>query len=307
MTDWRKNFKKLLFPPIWLVVLLTVISTAALTVIFVKGLENSPVVWISALVYASYLISAYSLTAVCAVCVIVFPKYCRKIKQRIIDNDFGNKYMTDAAYRTHFSLHISLSINLLYAAANIFSGIRYRSVWSATLAAYYIILAVMRFLLLRFVGEVGIGNDREKELRRSRLCGIILMTVNLALSGVVLLVIVQDKGFEYSGMLIYIMALYTFYITVNSVINLFKYRKYNSPVIMTAKAISFAAALVSMLSLTTAMLSQFGTENKALHFNQIMVGATGAGVCAIVISISVYTIVRTNKEIKKLRITNSQT
>ena len=176
-----------------------------------------------------------------------------------------------------------------------------------TLAAYYIILAVMRFLLLRFVGRVGIGNDSAKELRRSRLCGAILMTVNLALSGVIILVIVQNKGLEYNGMLIYIMTMYTFYVTVNSIINLFKHRKYNSPVILTAKAINLAAALVSMLSLTTAMLSQFGSENTTPYFNQIMVGATGAGVCAVVITISVYTIVRTNKELKKLSINNSQT
>lgn len=307
MADWKKVGRKLLFPPVWLIVLLSVISAAALTFIFIKGLETSSVVWVAGLVYAAYVLASYSLTVVCAACVILFPNCYRKIKQKIYDNKFGNRYMTDAAYRTHFSLYVSLGINLLYVATNLFSGIRYRSVWSVTLAAYYIILAVMRFLLLRFVGRVGIGKDRVKELKRSKLCGIILMTVNLALSGVVILVIVQDRGFEYSGMLIYIMAMYTFYVTVNSVINIFKYRKYNSPVMLTAKAISFTAALVSMLSLTTAMLSRFGTENDTPRFNQIMVGATGAGVCVLVITMSVYTIVRTNKELKELRVHHSQT
>ena len=281
MADWKKVGKKLLFPSVWLIIILAVISAAALTVIFRKGLDNSSVAWIAGLVYAVYVLAAYSLTVICASCVIIFPGCYRKIKQKIYDNKFGNRYMTDAAYRTHFSLYISLVINLLYVATNLFSGIRYRSVWSITLAVYYIILAVMRFLLLRFTSKIGIGNDRVKELKRSRLCGMILI--------------------------IYIMAMYTFYATVNSIINIFKYRKYNSPVILTAKAINLAAALVSMLSLTTAMLSQFGIENKTPHFNQIMVGATGAGVCAIVVTMSVYTIVRTNKELKKLRINHSQT
>lgn len=307
MADWKKIGKKLLFPPGWLIVILSVISAAALTVVFQNGLEHSSVAWVSGLVYAVYVLAFYSLTVVCAACITVFPGRYRKIKQKIYENKFGNRYMTDAAYRTHFSLYVSLSINLLYVATNLISGIWYRSVWSITLAVYYIILALMRFLLLRFSIKIGIGNDREKELRRSRLCGVILMTVNLALSGVVVLVIVQNKGFAYHGMLIYIMAMYTFYVTVHSIINLMKYRKYNSPVMSTAKSISFAAALVSMLSLTTAMLSQFGAENKTPHFNQIMVGATGAGVCAIVVTISVYTIARTNKEIKKLRVNHSQT
>ncbi|MGN0477968.1 MAG: hypothetical protein ACI4GO_00895 [Hominenteromicrobium sp.] len=307
MADWRKIGRKLLFPPGWLIVILAAVSAAGLAVVFVKELDASSVVWISGLVYAVYALAAYSLTAVCAACVVLLPGYYRKIRQKIYGNRFGNRYMTDAAYRTHLSLYASLIINLLYVATNLFSGILYRSVWSITLAAYYIILAVMRFLLLRFASKVGIGNDRVKELQRSRLCGAILMTVNLALSGVVILVIVQNKGFRYNGMMIYVMAMYAFYVTVHSVVNIFKYRKYNSPVMSTAKSISLAAALVSMLALTTAMLSQFGSENKTPHFNQIMVGATGAGVCLIVIAISVYTIVRTNKELKKLRLHNSQT
>ena len=133
------------------------------------------------------------------------------------------------------------------------------------------------------------------------------MTVNLALSGVVILVIVQKKGFEYNGILIYVMAMYTFYVTIHSVISIFKYRKYNSPIMSTAKSISLAAAFVSMLSLETAMLSQFGSENTRPHFNRIMVGATGAGVCAIVVVMSLYIIVRTSKELKKIRINDSQT
>ena len=307
MADWKKAGKKLLFPPVWLIVIVAVISAAALAVVFMEGLDTSPIVWVSGLVYAVYVLAFYSLTVICAACALVFPGCYRKIKQMIYHTKFGNKYMTDAAYRTHFSLCVPLGINLLYVAANLFSGIWYRSVWSMTLAAYYIILAVMRFLLLRFANKIGIGNDRVQELRRSKLCGIILMTVNFVLSGVVVLVIVQNKGFEYSGIVLYVMAMYTFYVTVNSTLNIFKYRRYNSPVMSTAKTISLAAALVSMLSLTTAMLSQFGAENKTPHFNQIMVGATGAGVCVIVVTMSVYTIARTNKELKKLRVTNSQT
>ena len=93
------------------------------------------------------------------------------------------------------------------------------------------------------------------------------MFVNFVLSGVVVLVMLQNKGFEYNGILIYVMAMYTFYVTTNSIIDIFKYRKYNSPIMSTSKPISLAAALVSMLSLETAMLSQFSGENTTPHFN----------------------------------------
>ncbi|MBQ8649546.1 MAG: hypothetical protein IJ470_05740 [Clostridia bacterium] len=293
--DWKKMYKNLIYPPVWLMLIAAVISTVCLTAVFVKGWDESP------FAYVTYVLAFYSLSVICIACVKVFPLYYRNIKQKIYNNKFGNRYMTDAVFKTHISLYISLCINLLYVATNLFTGIWYRSVWSVTLAAYYIILAVMRFLLLRFTNRVGIGKDREKELKRSRLCGIILITVNLALSGVVILVISQNKGFRYNGILIYVMAMYTFYVTTHSIINIFKYRKYNSPVMSTAKSINLAAALVSMLSLETAMLYQFGTESASPYFNRIMIGATGAGVCLIVVTMAVYTIVRANKELKKLR------
>lgn len=49
------------------------------------------------------------------------------------------------------------------------------------------------------------------------------------------------------------------------------------------------------------MIYQLGAENASPYFNRIMIGATGAGVCLIVVTMAVYTIVRANKELKKLR------
>ncbi len=56
--------------------------------------------------------------------------------------------------------------------------------------------------------------------------------------------------------------------------------------------------MVSILSLTTAMLTRFG-ENDDPAFHRIMTGAAGAGVCTIVIGMAVFMIYRANKELKK--------
>ena len=52
-------------------------------------------------------------------------------------------------------------------------------------------------------------------------------------------------------------ALYTFYTTIMAVVNLVRDRKSGSPVMAAARGVNLAAALVSMLSLETAMLTQF--------------------------------------------------
>lgn len=299
MLDWRTLWKKLLFPPIWLIILLTVVCAALLVLIFVKGWDMHPVA------YAVYVLSAYWLTVLTMLCIKVFPGYYRGIKQRIYNTKFGNRYMTDVTFQNHVSLYLSLGINLLYVGTNILSCFLYRSAWFVILAAYYGILAVMRFLLLRFIRGIGVGNNLIREFRRSRLCGIILMTLNLVLSGAVLMIVYQNRGFEYHGILIYVMAAYTFYVTTHSIINLIQYRKYNSPILSTAKCINLSAALVSMLSLETAMLSQFGAAESPT-FRRLMVTFTGAGVSIVVVAMSAYLIIRACREIKRIRQSDSQ-
>ena len=294
MKDWKTLLKKCLYPPAWLTLLLTVLSTAALIAVFVNGWEETP------LAYVTYVTAFYTLTVVCIACYAVFPRWYRALRQMVYDNQYGNRYMTDVAFKTRVSLYLSLGINLLYVGTNLLSGMLYGSAWFGILAGYYSILAVMRFLLLRFYKHTGIGQDRLQEFLRSRLCGIILMTLNLTLSGAVLMILYQNRGYEYHGMLIYVMAAYTFYVTTHSIVSIVKYRQYQSPVMSTAKVISLSAALVSMLSLETAMLSQFGADTD-LQTRRILIAATGAGVSIVVVTMSVYMILRANREIKKLK------
>ena len=188
----------------------------------------------------------------------------------------------------------------LYALLNIIFVIFTPSAWFWIYAVYFLLLAVMRFLLLR----TGIGRSRIAELKRSRLCGILLLTLNLTLSSAVLMMLYRGKGFEYPGFLIYAVALYTFYITTYSIIELVKNRRHTSPVLTTSKAINLSAALFSMLSLESAMLSQFG-RNMTHETKYLFIALTGAGVSLIIISISVLTILYTTKEIRKWKTKNS--
>lgn len=225
----------------WLLLLLTIFSVVALVLVFAGGYNLHP------LGYVSYVVSFYTLRADTAFCAVTFPRYYRAVRQKINAKRYGNRYLTDVAFKKHESLYAALAVNLLYVITNVCSCISLPVAWFGVLAVYYTILAVMRFLLLRFFNRIGIGCDLVREYRRSRLCGMILMTLNLTLSGTVLMIIHQNKGYEYHGMLIYVVAMYTFYVAIHAVISVIKYRKHQSPVMSTAKIISLSAALVSML------------------------------------------------------------
>lgn len=292
--NWKSVGKKLLFPPLWLMVLLLLLSGSGLAFVFVKDLSERPVA------YGIYVIAFYTVCVLSAFCALELPKQYRTIRETIYAHPLGRRYMTDAAFKTHVSLYASLTVNLLYVGVNVLSWYLYRSMWFVVLAVYYVILAVMRFLLVRYVRMHKLGQNRLGELQRARLCSAILLLLNFVLTGAVMMILYQNKGFEYHGILIYIMASYTFYITTHAIINLVRYRKYHSPVMTTSKIISLSAALVSMLSLETAMFSQFGGEMSP-QSQWLMIALTGAGVSLVVIGLSSYMIVRTTKEIEEIK------
>lgn len=158
---------------------------------------------IPALQYLSYVSSAYALiiTITAFPHVIVFVKLTKQrvikstIMKKIRSTAFGERFFGDLRFRTELSLYGGLFINFLYIAIKFFSGIYYRSVWFISLAAYYILLAIMRFILLH--KNTNSVMTMETELKRYRLCGIMLLIMNQALAGIVIFMAHQNKGFDY--------------------------------------------------------------------------------------------------------------
>jgi hypothetical protein len=173
-----------------------------------------------------------------------------------------------------------------------------KSYWFLILAVYYVIMAAMRLLLVVYVRVQKIGTHLSGEWKRSRTCAFILLLTNLTLSGAVLMILYQNRGYIYPGVMIYVMAMYTFYALTMSVVDLVRYRSMGSPVMSTAKIVSLSAALVSMLNMETAMFAQFGAEMTQEH-QRIFIILTGAGVSVTVVALSAFLIVKATKEIRR--------
>ena len=298
MEKFKIIIKKILFLPPLPTLFAALFGYGFVLAVAIFNIEIYPVQIIS------YLFSAYALV----VTITGFPhiiSLAKRIKNYISEHPLmikfkntklGAKYLNDLNFRTEISLYFGLFINLLYIGMNIFSGIRYRAVWFISLAFYYILLAVMRYMLLRKrKSEHNLCN----EWKRYRMCGIILLIMNQALAAIVIIIVKQNKGFNYSGLLIYAMAMYSFYSVITAIADIVKFRKHGSPIISAAKAIKFVAALVSMLSLTTAMITQFGNDDE--NFRKLMTGTVGGGVCTIVIIMAIFMIMRSNKHLKILK------
>lgn len=293
----KKIFRKVFFlPPV--PTLLISVPSYGLVIYALAGENVNPVI-----TYVAYFLSAYALI----ITVTGIAGLVRLIRQGIEKHPLVRKalgiplvsrYLREDMFRAETALYQGFFINLLYAGIKMFSGILYRSIWFITLAVYYILLAVMRASLLHYVRKG--GKNTVSEWKRYRLCGIILLFMNVALTGIIVLVIHQNSGFEYPGMLIYVMAMYAFYAAVTAVWDVVKFRRYGSPVMSAAKVINLTAALVSMLSLETAMLTQFGAADDPT-FRQIMTASTGAGISMTVLGMAVFMIVRSTKQVKHIK------
>lgn len=299
MERFRKVLFRLIRPPGWLAALIALPAFALVTYVLATGLTDSP------LSYVSYAASFYALTVVCANGPRVvsalrrdFPRHPLVEKAR--NSRPGRRFLAEPAYRAEVALCAGLLVNLLYAAVKMISGIMYRSVWFGALAGYYLLLSALRYALLHHARRSPAGQNLASEWRRYRLCGAILLVMNQALSAVVVLVVCRNSGMEYPGCLIYVMAMYTFYAVINAVRNVVRFRDHSSPVISAAKAVSLIAALVSVLSLETAMLTRFDSAGDP-RYRRLMTGCTGFVVCAIVLAMAVWMIVHSTRQIRSLK------
>lgn len=255
----------------------------------------------SVLAYLAYILSAYAMViAITGITGIIKAIHNGidelTLVKKIRSTSFGDRLLDDAFFRSEVTLQGGLIVNLLYVALNLFSGIRYRSTWFIALAFYYMLLSVMRAVLVRYLYRRTVGEDITAEFRRYRVCGIILLMMNQALAGIIVYMVTQNRGFSYPGFMIYAMAMYAFYVTISAIINMVKFRNCGSPVMSAAKVINLTAALVSMLSLETAMLAQFGGDEP--EFRCIMLGTSGGAVCMIVLTMAIYMIVRSTKKLR---------
>ena len=140
-----------------------------------------------------------------------------------------------------------------------------------------------------------------EELIRYRLCGWIFLAMNLALALIIFFMVYWNRTFTHHMITAIAMAAYTFAAFTIAIINIVKYRKYNSPVYSASKAISFASACVSMLTLEATMLTTFGDGTMDAITRKILLGCTGGVISVFVVVMAVYMIRQSNKKLKELK------
>ena len=291
MMDPKKLGKALLFPHIAIMILLVPLATVLLvgSMVFV-GTE-------SVIAYISYVLAAYTLTVWC----FKLPYLIKFFKTFKDENKYARRWQDDTRLRVNVSLYGLLAWNALYGIFQLWLGFYHHTFWFYSLGAYYICLGVMRFFLARHTTRYAPGERMQTELKKYRACGIVFLVMNLALALIIFFMVYWNRTFEHHMITAIAMAAYTFTALTTAIINVIKYRKYNSPVYSASKAISLAAALVSMLTLESTMLTTFSEGTMTAMEQKIMLGATGGAISALIVATAIYMIVIGTKKLGQLK------
>ncbi len=289
--NWKKIGKALLFPHIAIMIILIPIATVFLVSSMVYlGTESVPAI-------ISYVLAAYTLTLWCfklpyLIC------FCRSVKN---ENKYVRRWLEDTHLRTNITMYGSLLWNVAYAVMQLGLGFIHSTFWFYSLAGYYLCLGLMRFYLVRHTTKYKPGEKMKMELVRYRTCGWVFLALNLTLTLIIFFMVYWNRTFEHHEIMTITLAAYTFMTFTFAIINAVKYRRYNSPVLSAGKAISLAAASVSILTLESTMLTTFNDGTMDLTGRRILLGCTGSAVSVFIIVMAIYMIVQSGKKLKLLK------
>lgn len=287
--SWKKLAKHLFFPPMALLVLLLPGAAIALVYSFLQLEETDP------LRIGSYVLSFYALLVWC----LRIPEILRNFRRARRENPLLRRWGEDVHLRVRVTLGANALWNTGYGLLQLGLGIYHRSGWFYTLAAYYGCLGILRLMLMFYTLGNRPGENYRRELNHYRRCGWTLLALNLALSARLFLLLAENRLVRHHEITTIAMATYTFTSLTMALVNLVRYRKYQSPVFSASKAISLASALVSLLTLESTMLVTFGEAMPATTVRLFM-ALSGGGVSAVILTMAVYMLATANQKIKCL-------
>lgn len=288
----KKHWKKFLFLPLWLLIFLLIAATAGLTVAFLKLPGNHP------LRIGAYVLSAYTLTVWCC----GIPDLIQRIQVFRHRDPLARRWIRDRRFRISVTLIGTLIWNGIYAIFQLCLGIYHHSLWFYALSVYYASLALMRLSLAHYTVHHEPGQWLRREFGLYRSCGIVFLVMNLALTVIIFYMVIQGRTMRHHEITTISMAAHTFTTLTMSIVNVIKYRRLGSPVFSASKDISLAAALVSMLTLESTMLTTFHDGSMSALTQKLFLGISGCAVSLFIVSMAIYMIVHASQSIKSLEL-----
>ena len=269
-------------------IIFLIISTTLL-LIYSLGIKEANKI----IVYFSYLYSSFSLVVVIyntkrfslyLKTQIKETKIYVNYKNKIYKNKYIKRYFIDIRYKNLINLSISSTINLCFILINFINGVSSKSFWFISISLYYFILTIVKIILF---------TDLKNHNNKYRNIGYFILLLNIVLVIMIVQLVRTKVPTMNNEYMVYLNAIYSFYLIISAVINVIKYRKLNNTLLSYVKIINLLAASFSILMLQTTMISTFSKDE--FIYMSLMNALTGSAVSIFSIVVSLYMIIRTHK------------
>lgn len=253
-----------------LALLLSAAFGGGLVWIFLNGMDTR---WYACIVY----VGAFYVLA--ADCVLLIPWAVGMAKER---RAAGPKTGTAAAQKFRRSLYAHLLVDLGYGLWQIGQGALAGSAWIGGYGIYNVCHGVLRAVLARYERRIKeLPEGRKKQALAWRcytVCGFLMVSVNLTMTGLVFQMIWMGRSSSYSEIMVIAVAAFTFYKLTMAIIRVVRCRRSNEPISGAARNLGLAEAMMSLFSLQVALFAVYGGE-----FEQqlLMNSLTGFVVCLL--------------------------
>lgn len=187
----------------------------------------------------------------------------------------GQHLAADRRFRIVFFAGCTLAVNILYGLAHAVFGVLDASAWLLVMAAYHILLGVMRF------GAVLTEKRQSSECFVMRLCGGMLMVLALVMGASTALSILQERAVPHGMIVMLTIAIYTFWKMTMAIVHTVQAHQSGTLLTRTIRNITLASALASLMTMQRSMLVSFEgdiTAGETLILNI----CTGGAVCILV-------------------------
>jgi len=187
----------------------------------------------------------------------------------------GRRLQDDRRFRIVASATATLAMNLLYGTGHAVLGLMDGSLWLLVMAAYYILLGMMRF------GAVLTERKHASERFVMRFCGGMLMVLALVMSAATVISLIQERAVPHGIVIMLIIAIYTFWKMTMAIVHTVQAHQSGTPLTRTIRNITLASALASLMTMQRSMLVSFQGEATAQEM-MILNICTGTAVCLLV-------------------------
>ena len=278
-------WKKLFCLPFLLVLLLSVLCAVGLVWVFVTGRET----WVPA--YFLYAISAWCLMALC----VKLPAAIRVAKGWLSRHPMLTALLKNEELHFKLGLYFEQFLNFAYGIFKITSGVVVGSAWIGCDGIYNMAQALIQlFQILRRK----YAKTLVQQWKSYRFCGVLILLMHLTLTGIVFQMINWNRAEDQGQIQVIATAVFAFYKITNSFLDIAKDRKHIHPVDSSIRMLNLAQAIFAIFSLQASMFHTFGAgENWEYLLNII----TGCSVCLLIVSMGIYMIRRSNRELRTLQ------